>query len=179
MLSDQALTKFINQGLGADPVLNIGGLDTDPHTKIMRKIGCDVVTVNVIEPADIVCPYLNAYTRGQVAIWCSHCLEHQLNPGEFLNKVFCDLEPGGLLALTVPPPKKEIIGGHVTAWNEAVLIHQLIMAGFDCRDAEVWRYGYNISALLRKKARPVVKWTMSKADLPELKKYTPEALCPK
>jgi hypothetical protein len=179
MLSDQALTKFMAQAPRSQEILNIGGLDTDPHTKIMRKARFEVVTVNVIEPANIVCPYLNAYTRGQSAIWCSHCLEHQLNPGEFLQKLFFDLEEDGLLALTVPPPKTQIVGGHVTAWNDAVLIHQLIMAGFDCKRADVWRYGYNISAVMRKRSRPEIQWKMSKADLPALIKYTPEALCPK
>lgn len=36
-------------------------------------------------------------------IWCSHVLEHQLDPHSFLRKVHSLLKEGGILAITVPP----------------------------------------------------------------------------
>lgn len=47
------------------------------------------------------------------AIWCCHVLEHQLNPHSFLLKLHSCLKENGILALTVPPLKHEIVGGHV------------------------------------------------------------------
>ena len=175
MLADQALTELIKRA--PKKVLNIGDTTDGKHTQIMRKLaGIEVVTCNLTEPADIVCPYLNAHTTEYDAIWSSHCLEHQVNPGLFLSKIFQDLNEGGLLCITVPPAKEKLAGGHVTIWNETALLYQLIMAGFDCWNAEIWRYGYNISCILEKKTRPFVSWTMSKQDLDMVKRFMPVVL---
>ncbi|WP_428982872.1 class I SAM-dependent methyltransferase [Paraglaciecola aquimarina] len=45
------------------------------------------------------------------ALWCSHVLEHQLNPNLFLRKLHSLLEENGILVITVPPLKHEIVGG--------------------------------------------------------------------
>ena len=84
-------------------------------------------------------------------VWCSHVLEHQLNPHLFLTKVRSLVKDGGLLCITVPPLKHEIVGGHLTLWNAGLLLYHLVLAGFDCRDAKVKSYGYNISVILRKR----------------------------
>lgn len=84
------------------------------------------------------------------AIWCCHVLEHVRDPQAMLRKMFSDLEDGGLLALTVPPAQHAIVGGHFTLWNAGLLLYHLALAGFDCREARVKQYGYNISILLRK-----------------------------
>lgn len=39
------------------------------------------------------------------AIWCSHVLEHSLNPNMFLKKIFSLLNEGGYLTIIVPPQK--------------------------------------------------------------------------
>jgi SAM-dependent methyltransferase len=85
-------------------------------------------------------------------IWASHVLEHQPNPNLFLKKIHSDLKEGGVLAITVPPLKHEIVGGHVTLWNAGLLIYQLILAGFNCKDISVKSYGYNISVILKKES---------------------------
>ncbi|WP_308992665.1 class I SAM-dependent methyltransferase [Mariniflexile litorale] len=107
---------------------------TDNHTCIVG----DYYTYNFEEPFD--------------AIWASHVLEHQPNPNLFLKKIFSDLKEGGVLAITVPPLKHEIVGGHVTLWNAGLLLYQLVMAGFNCKDVFIKSYGYNISVILNKKS---------------------------
>lgn len=86
------------------------------------------------------------------AIWASHVLEHQPNPNLFLKKIHKDLKEGGVLSITVPPLKHDIVGGHVTVWNAGLLMYQLVIAGFDCRDIAIKAYGYNIGILLKKKS---------------------------
>ena len=83
-------------------------------------------------------------------IWASHVLEHQPNPNAFLRKTHRDLKEGGWLAITVPPLKHSIVGGHLSLWNAGLLLYQLIFAGFDCRDAAVRTYGYNVSVIVKK-----------------------------
>ncbi len=84
------------------------------------------------------------------AIWASHVLEHQPNPNLFLTKIHSDLKEGGVLAITVPPLKNEIVGGHVTLWNAGLLLYQLVLAGFNCKYASIKSYGYNVSVILEK-----------------------------
>lgn len=84
-------------------------------------------------------------------IWCAHVLEHQHNVQNFLKKVYDDLKEGGWLAITVPPRKDEIVGGHVSLWNAGLLVYNLVLAGFDCSDCKIKSYGYNVSVLVKKK----------------------------
>ena len=84
-------------------------------------------------------------------IWCCHVLEHQLNVNLFLKKVHNELKEGGVLAISVPPMKHQIVGGHVSIWNAGLLLYNLVMAGFDCIEPAIKTYGYNVSVIIRKK----------------------------
>lgn len=86
------------------------------------------------------------------AIWASHVLEHQPNPNLFLKKIHNDLKEGGVLAITVPPLKHDIVGGHVTLWNAGLLLYQLVLAGFNCKYVSIKSYGYNVSVILKKQS---------------------------
>ena len=101
-------------------------------------------------------------------IWASHVLEHQPNPNLFLKKIHNDLNEGGILALTVPPLKHEIVGGHLTLWNAGLLIYQLVLAGFNCKSIAIKSYGYNISIILKKDS--VLKYPKLSYDSGDIKK---------
>jgi len=123
----------------------------------MKDNGRNVVTldINPDYKPDLVSDYLNFSMPNPGhdlydAIWVCHVLEHQPNVLNFLRKCYLDLEVGGFLAITVPPAKHEIVGGHLTIWNEGLLLYNLIRAGFDCADARVGIYDYNISVIVRK-----------------------------
>jgi SAM-dependent methyltransferase len=81
-------------------------------------------------------------------VWAAHVLEHQRNPGAFLTSCRAALKYGGTLAVTVPPLKQEIVGGHLTLWNAGLLLYNLILSGFDCSQASVKTYGYNITVIV-------------------------------
>ena len=84
-------------------------------------------------------------------VWASHVLEHQLNVHDFLRKAIDDLREGGVLAISVPPLKHEIVGGHASLWNAGLLLYRLVLAGMDCSSAKVLSYGYNISVIVEKR----------------------------
>ena len=65
-----------------------------------------------------------------------------------MKKLKSDLKPDGILCVTVPPPKHEIVGGHVSVWNAGLLMYRLVLAGFNCSNARIKKYGYNISLIL-------------------------------
>lgn len=110
-------------------------------------------------------------------VWCCHCLEHQLNVQIFLEKINVVLKDGGVLALVVPPLKHMIVGGHVNLFNAGLLLYRLVLAGFDCREASMLAYGYNICVLLKKRKIEVLEnISYDCGDLRTLHQYFPEEL---
>lgn len=110
-------------------------------------------------------------------VWCSHILEHQLNTGIFLGRIHDVLNEGGVLAITVPPGKNMVVGGHVGYWNGGLLLYNLVMAGFDCSTASILRYGYNISLLVVKRAITLpTDLAYDAGDLRRLRGFLPERI---
>lgn len=173
----QALEKIVME-YKPKHVLDIGS-GQGLHAKIMREAGIEVVTVD-FENADITGNYMGLWNALENegpfdCIWCCHVLEHQLNINAFLTKIHHDLTEGGVLAITVPPAKHEIVGGHVTLWNAGLLLYNLILAGFDCSEARIKQYGYNISVIVEKS--PVIVMpdlNYDHGDITKLAKFFPE-----
>jgi SAM-dependent methyltransferase len=119
----------------------------------------------------------HGFERQFDCVWCSHVLEHQLNVQSFLIKVKDALRPDGILAITVPPLKHTIAGGHVSLWNGGLLLYRLVLAGFDCSEARILRYGNNVSALLRKREIDVLgEIEYDRGDLRKIRKFLPASL---
>jgi len=148
-------------------VLDIGSGE-GKHAEIFREHGKEVMELTY-EDGD----YLDKDLGKFDCIWASHVLEHSPNPNLFLSKCFNDLHDNGILAVTVPPLKNDIVGGHVTLWNAGLLLYHLILAGFDCSKANVKSYGYNISVIVRKCPVILPKLKMDYGDIEKLSKYFP------
>lgn len=127
--------------------------------------------------------YVNGdYNRTKFAekfdlVWASHVLEHQPNVGNFIKRLFNDCKDGGIVAITVPPLKHNIVGGHLVFWNPGLLLYNIVFAGFDCREAAIKQYGYNISLIVRKKKiakMPKLCW--DNGDIEKLLPYMPAGL---
>jgi len=134
----------------------------------------DVTTVDLTHSADFQGDYLGTFFKEPFdCIWASHVMEHQRNVGWFLDKARQDLKEGGLLAITVPPRKDEIVGGHVSLWNPGLLLYNLVLARFDCSKALVMVYGYNISAVLTKRTIDLPNIIMDHGDIARLARFFP------
>ena len=155
-------------------VLDVGSGD-GVHAKIMREHAKVVDTISLREPADYVADFMtwDSEKSDYDALWVCHVLEHQTNPGEFLRQCKRRLRPGGYLAVTVPPLKHAIVGGHVTLWNAGLLLYQLILAGFNCRAARVGTYGYNISVIVRNVTAELPKLANDNGDIELLAPFFP------
>jgi len=157
-------------------VLDIGR-GSGLHTRIFRKHNKRVTAIDLnpaIEDA-IVGDYNQYGFDAHDCVWCCHVLEHQLNVNAFLKKVHSDLKEGGILAVTVPPAKHHIVGGHVTIWNAGLLMYNLVLAGFDCSNVALKKYGYNISAILRKETIALpANLTYDNGDLEKLALFFPD-----
>lgn len=153
-------------------VLDIGSGDGF-HASKFRENGKKVTTISLIEPADYIGDYIQLNLPKFDCIWASHVLEHQRNVGVFLDKCYKDLKDDGILAITVPPSKSEIVGGHISIWNAGLLLYNIILAGFDCSDAYVKTYGYNISVIVRKKKAIHDKLIMDFGDIDKISHLFP------
>lgn len=122
----------------------------------------DFMTVDIAEPYD--------------CVLASHVLEHQLNVQAFLRKVHTILPEGGIFAVSVPPLKHKIVGGHLTLWNAGLLMYNLVVAGFDCKDIWLRKYSNNISAILRKRTVPKLDLVFDTGDIDRISPYLPDGL---
>lgn len=169
-------------------VLDVGSGAGD-HARLMRGRGKSVTTISLVPPADIVGDFMTVdISQGFDAIWASHVLEHQPNVNLFLRRCFSLLRDDGVLAITVPPYKSNVVGGHLTTWNSGVLLYNLVIAGFDCREARVsgnYSSGtdscgekyppYNISVIVRKRAATLPPIHFDSGDIGRLAEFFP---CP-
>jgi len=109
-------------------------------------------------------------------VWCSHTLEHQPDTQTALDRLVFFTKEGGLLAITVPPLKPEIVGGHVSLWNPGLLLYRMVLAGLDCREARMCFSGYDISAIVRKREVDLPDMSNGNGDLAALKPWLPAGL---
>lgn len=166
-------------GLNCESVLDIGS-GSGYHARRFREAGRTVTTLDHsthLGKPDVLGDFLQTTVGKFDLIWASHVLEHQRNPGLFLEKVRDCCIPGGYIAITVPPAKHEIVGGHVTLWNAGLLAYNMVLAGINCRKANIWSYGYNISCVVRYHG-PITlpELVMDAGDLEKLQDYFPRRL---
>ena len=166
ILGYEALYKLVTE-CKFKSIIDIG-CGAGNHTNYLRQNG------KVVTPVDFYGNVLNMKTglyqdiklQKHDAVWCCHVLEHVLDVNSFLKKIHKDLKEGGYLCITVPPLKHEIVGGHVTLWNAGLLMYNLVLAGFNCKNIKIKKYGYNISIIIKKETYELPKhMNYDKGDL--------------
>lgn len=153
MLGCDALEKLLD-GFQFSTVLDLG-CGSGEQAKVLSNREKIVTTIDFASREDYVPDYVGDYLDIEFpykfdVVWCCHVLEHVRNIEKFLGKIYSDLESEGILAMTVPPAKHNIVSGHVSIWNAGLLLYNLILSGFDCSQASVRTYGYNISVIVKK-----------------------------
>ena len=185
--SEHAMQKLLND-YKFNSVLDIGSGE-GVHADILREYGKAVTTIDYGDSiyyekgnkskttfTDTIIADFNEYqfTSSFDSIWCSHVLEHQPNVNIFLKKIYSLLPDNGILTITVPPARNTISGGHLTNWNAGLLLYNLVLAGFDCSEASILKYGYNISLIVKKKPAIVNDLSYDSGDLRKIKKFLPD-----
>ena len=178
-LADQAIQKLVTD-YEFQSVLDIG-CGAGLHSEEFRLAGKQVTGIDYQpQSADVIAADFlkHEFEHPFDCVWASHVLEHQPNVNQFLRKVFSSLRDGGILAITVPPLKHEIVGGHLTLWNTGILIYNVILAGFDCREAKCKQYGYNISLITPKIVAdvPFDELKFANGDIEKLARFFPKHL---
>lgn len=150
MRANEAIEKLVKD-YEFTTILDVGS-NKGEHAEYLRSKGKTVSTLDISQTmsSDYKGDYLDTELPTKFdAIWCSHVLEHVQNPIAFLAKTRRDLVTNGILAVTVPPLKSCIVSGHINLYYTGLLLYQLVLAGYDCKNAAVKKYGYNISVIVR------------------------------
>jgi len=149
----------INKSEKIKTILDIGS-GNGKHSRLFARYGKRVFAVDIAESNDrnydhpnifFVCSDFMKFDMSSPVdcVWVSHLLEHQPNINLFLKKCLALLKEGGHIAITVPPAKNQIVGGHLSIWNAGLVMYNLILAGTSCRHVRIKKYGYNISVIAR------------------------------
>ena len=151
------------------------------HAKAKRVTALDLGESIYAKAASNDAPYervfgnFNSFTPSEKfdCVWASHVLEHQPDPGSFIRKCIELTSPTGFVAITVPPMKEEIEGGHLSVWNAGLLLYQLVFNGIDCSRASVLSYGYNVTVISPVERRPALPLSWDSGDIDLLRPYLP------
>lgn len=110
-------------------------------------------------------------------VWASHILEHQRNPGSFLEKLVACCAERGHVCVTVPDPHRKLWGGHVSLWTPALLAYNVVLCGIDLSDAVFVRGTDEFSLIFspRKIALPA-NLTYDMGDVDLLAPYLPSGI---
>lgn len=172
MRGSECLNRLLKEEFNT--VLDVGcGLGE--HSRVFAQRGKQVTSTDWIGQFEGVVEgdYNTLEFEPHDCIWCSHVLEHQLNPNLFLKKLSKDLKPNGWLAITVPPMKESIVGGHLTLWNAGILVYNLVLAGFDCSDCKIKSIDYDVSVIVKKKEIVLPDLKYDNGDIETLKPFMP------
>lgn len=153
-------------------VLDVGAGAGDA-TKAFREAGYLVTATDLAKDGTYT---LTRFDAPFDLVWCSHTLEHAPCIAAFVRKLADDCKEGGILAITVPPLKHEIVGGHVNLFNAGLLTYRLCLAGLDCSDIRLHKYGYNISAILTKRSVELPRLIWDSGDIDTLQPFLPAFL---
>lgn len=177
--STEALYKVAKILPKGSTILDIGAGE-GIHANWFRDRGYSVQTNDITEGHDFVMPFnklawsLLTYCGTQFdCTWASHVLEHQLNVNEFIQDMKDCTREGGLLAITVPPRKDNLVGGHLSLFTPLSLIYNMILAGLDCSEASMLYYDYNISVVVKKKSIELPELKYDNGDIETLAPYFP------
>ena len=183
LFAGAAMQKLIDE-YTFETVLDIG-CGSGEHSEVFRRHGKKVTAVDYGKsiyfekhPSDmaVLIGDFNHLDFGLEydCVWASHVLEHQVNAGSFLKKVYAVTKEGGVVCITVPPLQPEILGGHVSLWNAGLLLYNMVLAGFDCRNASILRYNYNISVIVKKKTACLPELVFDNGDVNRISPFLPE-----
>lgn len=136
---------------------------TDPK----RENGLDVIEVD-----------FNRWKTDQTfdLVWASHVLEHQRNPGVFIDNLVARCTPDGHIAITVPFPHRHLWGGHLSLWTPGTLAYNVVLAGIDCSAASLF-YGYRETSMVFQPIRvELPELTYDSGDIERLQPFLPRGV---
>lgn len=147
-----------------------------------RGVSFEGVGIDMVDEKDLVFRGFE-YVRGHLfdvdlprkfdLVFTSHTIEHVPDTATFLRKFFSLAHRDSHFCIIWPPPKKQIVGGHVHVFNPGLLLYNLVRCGVDCRDSRLFRSGYNLAVIGPYRLFQLPPLTYNRYELETLKRYFP------
>jgi 2-polyprenyl-3-methyl-5-hydroxy-6-metoxy-1,4-benzoquinol methylase len=172
--------------LDSRTVLDVGS-GGGQHAQAFRKNGSKVTCIDFgtsiyaenaeNEGLEVIYADFNSYDSPvrYDLVWASHILEHQRNPGTFIERLVQACAEDGYVCITVPDPHRNLWGGHVSLWTPGLLAYNVVLCGVDLSEAKFIRGSNEFSMLFKARRVPVPDdLHYDYGDLQKLAKYLPE-----
>lgn len=173
MYGDLAAKVFVDSLPAKSRVLDVGAGRETGFKLMVEKAGHTYVPFDFTSGENWEGYLRRSHFRAYDGVWMSHVLEHLHDTHAALIKIHQVIKDGGIIGVTVPPLKHEIVGGHVSLWNSGLLLYRLVLAGFDCSKAAVKSYGYNCSVVVRRKPAKLPDLNHDRGDIEALSHFFP------
>ena len=158
VLSYKAIERTLCLSNRGDTLLDIG-CGPGIQGRIFQDYGLSVTGITMADEGDyngkclsnvVVTDLMSYYPKEKKDIvWCSHMLEHFSDVNLALKKIRDDfIKPNGILSITVPAREHTVLLNHIHYFDAGRILRYLLFAGFDCREAEILEYGYNLSIII-------------------------------
>ena len=85
------------------------------------------------------------------AAFCSHMVEHIQDTARFLTRFFDCIPENKPWCLIWPPPKPQIVPGHVHVFSLGMMLYNLVSMGIDCANVKMLRCKYSLGLMGIKK----------------------------
>ncbi len=109
-------------------------------------------------------------------VWASHVLEHQRNPGIFIEQLIRCCHPNGRIIITVPDPHRIMCGGHLSSWTPGLLAYNIVMCGIDLQSSAMIRGSHEFSISFQPKRFSLPQLSYDYGDLRKLQPYLPSTM---
>ncbi len=86
------------------------------------------------------------------AAFCSHMVEHIQDTRKFLTRFFECISENKPWCLIWPPPKPQIVPGHVHCFTLGLMLYNIVTAGIDCGNVKMLRCKYSLGLMGLKKS---------------------------
>ena len=166
--------EYIIKALDFNSAIDVG-CGFGKHSERLKEAGKSVTSIDITGAyrGSIAANYMHHDIPPADLVWVSHCLEHQLNVHDFLKKCRKETNEGGYIVIVVPPAKHPIVGGHLSIWNAGLVMYNLVLAGYDCSNARIKQYGYNIMVVAEAKTFTLPPLRYDYGDIETLQQYLP------
>jgi SAM-dependent methyltransferase len=180
----EVLLDYLVRRYSFKTVLDIGcGVGDFFHYLKQRNLDVSGYGIDMVDPKDVLS--INNFTYHKLdfnryipdrqfdLVFSSHTVEHNANTELFLRKMMSCVKEGGIFCLIWPPPKPEIVGGHVHMFNMGLMLYNLVRIGVNCRNIEMLQSGYNLAILGYYKPFALPELTHNRFEIQLLEDFFP------
>jgi SAM-dependent methyltransferase len=142
----------------------ITGIDVIDKNKVALTPGAKYIQDNI-----------STYTPDEKydAVMCCHLIEHVPDTESFIKTFFSFIDEGSPWCIIWPPPKPQVVGGHVHVFNHGMMLYNIVRTGIDCSNVRLVKKEYSNGIMGVKKSFKLPQLIYVGGELELLAKWFP------